>query len=244
MPTTADYLNDLVAQKNALAANLNTKGVSASQSETLNTLVPKVLRISGEGGGDSGSYDEGYADGKQAQYDEFWDTYQENGNRYNYNNAFSYWPFKLYKPKYPFKTKYCTGMFAQSSITDTIQPIIFRSDAYGGSNLFQGCSSLVTIQPITVTSDITFSGWFSGCGKLTNITFTQDSQIGNNIDFGNCPLSKNSILNIISVLVDYSGTGLNRTLTLNANNLYSMGEETLLEISTKTSQKGWSVATL
>lgn len=49
MATTADYLNKLVGQKNALADNLVTKGVTASHDETLKTLVPKVLEINGGG---------------------------------------------------------------------------------------------------------------------------------------------------------------------------------------------------
>ena len=234
MPTTANYLNDLVAQKKALADNLNTKGVSASQSETLNTLVPKVLEISGGG---SGSYDEGYADGKQAQYDEFWDSCQQNGNRTNYNSAFfgHGWTSKTYKPKYPITVKYGNGTFQQSSITDTIQPITFQSGATG-SNVFLSCTSLVTIQPITVTSDIIFSGWFSNCGKLTNITFTQDSQIGNNIDFSACPLlSHDSIINIISVLIN---TTTKKTLSLGATNLAKLTDE---EKAVAT-EKGWTLA--
>lgn len=51
MATTADYLNKLVEQKNTLADNLTTKGVSASHDETLETLVSKVLEISGGSGG-------------------------------------------------------------------------------------------------------------------------------------------------------------------------------------------------
>ena len=47
MATTADYLNKLVEQKNALADNLVTKGVTATHDETLETLVPKVLNING-----------------------------------------------------------------------------------------------------------------------------------------------------------------------------------------------------
>lgn len=47
MATTADYLNKLVTQKNTLADNLITKGVTATHNETLETLVPKVLDISG-----------------------------------------------------------------------------------------------------------------------------------------------------------------------------------------------------
>lgn len=46
MATTTDYLNKLVTQKNTLADNLVTKGVTATHDETLETLVPKVLEIS------------------------------------------------------------------------------------------------------------------------------------------------------------------------------------------------------
>lgn len=46
--TVSDYLEELVSQKSALAANLTAMGVSASSSEKLNTLVPKVLEIEGE----------------------------------------------------------------------------------------------------------------------------------------------------------------------------------------------------
>lgn len=49
MATTADYLNKLIIQKNTLADNLVTKGVTATHAETLETLVPKVLSISGGG---------------------------------------------------------------------------------------------------------------------------------------------------------------------------------------------------
>lgn len=51
MPTIADQLNELVNQKKALVSNLNTKGVSATEDEKLNTLVPKVLEITSGGGG-------------------------------------------------------------------------------------------------------------------------------------------------------------------------------------------------
>lgn len=52
METISQQLTELVNQKNALAENLTTKGITASSSETLNTLVPKVLEIQG-GGGDN-----------------------------------------------------------------------------------------------------------------------------------------------------------------------------------------------
>ena len=42
MATTTDYLNKLIEQKNTLADNLVTKGVTATHDETLDTLVPKM----------------------------------------------------------------------------------------------------------------------------------------------------------------------------------------------------------
>lgn len=47
MSTTADYLNQLIDDRNDLADNLVTMGVVASHSETFTELVPKVLDISG-----------------------------------------------------------------------------------------------------------------------------------------------------------------------------------------------------
>ena len=42
----ANYLTALDAQRDQLAHNLMTMGVQASESEKLNTLVPKVLQNS------------------------------------------------------------------------------------------------------------------------------------------------------------------------------------------------------
>lgn len=47
MASMTDYLNKLVMQKNTLVDNLVTKGVEATHDETLETLVPKILNISG-----------------------------------------------------------------------------------------------------------------------------------------------------------------------------------------------------
>lgn len=45
MPTTTQYLNELISQKKALANSITAKGVAASESEKFNTLVPKVAQI-------------------------------------------------------------------------------------------------------------------------------------------------------------------------------------------------------
>ena len=55
-----------------------------------------------EGGDSEGAYNEGFEAGKQAEYDAFWDRYQDNGNRTDYANAFSGrgWSESTFKPKY------------------------------------------------------------------------------------------------------------------------------------------------
>ena len=54
--------------------------------------------------GHNQGYDDGIIDGieqgKQAQYNEFWDTIQINGTRRNYESAFVFWRDKLFFPKY------------------------------------------------------------------------------------------------------------------------------------------------
>lgn len=52
----ATELGKLNTQRNNLAANLTTKGVTASSSETLAQLVPKVLDITSGGGGGGYTY--------------------------------------------------------------------------------------------------------------------------------------------------------------------------------------------
>ena len=45
----AAYLEELQIQKEKLVDNLKIKGVDAEYSETFNSLVPKILDISGDG---------------------------------------------------------------------------------------------------------------------------------------------------------------------------------------------------
>jgi hypothetical protein len=74
---------------------------------------------------------------------------------------------------------------------------------------------------------------------LTNVSFVEGSVIGQNISFQYCDkLTKDSLLNIINVLKDYSGTTTTRTLTLHAN------AKAILTDSEKAiaTQKGWTIA--
>lgn len=66
--------------------------------------VPKVYD-KGVAEGYQLGYASGMHDGAQSEYDRFWDTYQQNGNRKLYRRAFSgyCWTEELLKPKYIIK---------------------------------------------------------------------------------------------------------------------------------------------
>lgn len=56
--------------------------------------------------------------GYKGYYDEFWDNYQQNGNRANYNGAFSGhgWTAKTFKPKYDIRPTNASSLFSLTYI--------------------------------------------------------------------------------------------------------------------------------
>ena len=63
-----------------------------------------------------------YDAGRQAEYNSFWDAYQQNGNRTDYSYAFSYegWNDTTFKPKYNIVLKNANYIFTGSKIVDLI----------------------------------------------------------------------------------------------------------------------------
>lgn len=63
---------------------------------TAGKYCDRDILITGKGG----DVDAAYNAGKQAEYDRFWDAFQQNGTRTNYERAFRRWTDEIYKPKY------------------------------------------------------------------------------------------------------------------------------------------------
>ena len=159
-----------------------------------------------------------YDAGRQAEYDGFWDAYQENGNRYHWNNAFGNkgWNEKTYNPKYPInKITYAGNMFQTSQITDTKLALNFSQVSLNAcANVFSSCSALTIVRTLTVAESNTYAGWFTGCKELLTITF--EGTIGESISFvDSSKLTNASVQNIIDHLADLTGK-TRKTLTLNA----------------------------
>lgn len=86
--------------------------------------------------------DEVYEKGKSDEYDRFWDTFQDNGNRTFYKQSFheKYWTAENFKPKYGGTVTNAYQMFYSADnlpITDLTQPIGNASEPFD----FSECTS-------------------------------------------------------------------------------------------------------
>ncbi len=105
-----------------------------------------------------------------------------------------------------------TNVFAESHFTRLGE--IKTSSTTLMTGTFSNMTYLVTIDKLIVPSNgkTTFSGTFSGCTKLANLTI--EGTIGNNISFAPCPLTAESALSVAAHLSDNTETGNTRKLTI------------------------------
>lgn len=233
----ATEIQRLQQAKAYIKSAIEEKGVTVGDG-TIDTYAEKISEISVGGSGD---YEQGYEDGKQEEYDRFWNAVQDNGNRTDYTTAFysQTWNDTTFNPKYAMKPTEAREMFRNSHITSkekfanidfsvnknfymTFQqghivelPIIDASNGTDFYYMCQGCYTLKSIEKLILSDKATrFEGAFSGCGYLENIII--EGVIPQKIDFGSSPLLNDaSIQSIIDHLKDLTG-GTVQTLTLHA----------------------------
>ena len=182
----------------------------------------KILnaRVEMVGGGYEEGYTDGYNDGvpvgfssgqsigrmegRNAEREEWWTKFQDNGDATNYTYAFwgSKWTDDIYHPVRGFKVLGGNQMFCQTKITDTKVPIDISASTTNHVSLFNWSRAIVTINKLIVAAHNSFSGDFEGCSNLENITF--EGVIGNNIDFSACTkLTAASVYSIVDHLKQY-----------------------------------------
>jgi hypothetical protein len=139
------------------------------------------------------------------------------------------------------KTTYIGYCFANANGVLTV-PIVNLTSIPSTRTIdavFNNSHNIKVIEKIVLKEDGTqkFSSNCFNCNALEEIRF--EGAIGTDISFQNCPLlSKESLLNILSVLKDISGTNTTQTLTLGTTNLAKLTDE---EKAIAT-EKGWSLA--
>lgn len=132
-----------------------------------------IFGVDGEHQG--GNFDEG----KQAAYNEFWDNFQDNGNRVNYERAFSGFTVETFKPKYDIKPTHVYGMFwgcqmnidLQAKLDELGIVLDFSNSGYGnGSNYIFSGSKFTRIGVVNTTNwKSNVPQTFQNCSQLITI---------------------------------------------------------------------------
>lgn len=129
-------------------------------------LISKVTVESGQG-----LYDQG----KQTEYDEFWDVFQSKGNRNRYTFGFCYWNEDNFKPKYNIIATYSTYMFSyyasQTDLIDHLEKLgitIDWSDCTSISYMFQN-AQFTTFPTMDLRKATTFSYAWQNAANLKTI---------------------------------------------------------------------------
>ena len=164
------------------------------------------------------AYESGYSDGRNAgaqdAYNEFWDTFQQNGNKTNYSYAFYQWSADLFNPKYDIdmsRGAYYT--IYNTNIGEVQKTITAKGCVMYGT--FASNSALRTIAKVIVSESTSYNNTFGSLPSLENITF--DGVIGNAVSFSSCSKLRNaSVQSIIDHLKDLTGSTA-QTLTFHAD---------------------------
>ncbi len=185
-----------------------------------------------------GGYDEGFEDGKFAERDAFWDSFQKNGTRTDYAYAFMNWSDDIYHPKYPIEGS-LNQCLASSTITDTLVDMkVVYTKTTMCATIFQNCRQLKTIRSIEFSPYADLRNTiFLYCDALENLTVCGTINSNNFDVHWSEKLSHDSLVSIINALADKTTdtSGTEWVCTLGTVNLEKLTNE---EIAIATG-KGW-----
>lgn len=152
---------------------------------------------------------EGEATGRQAQYDEFWDTIQNSGARTNYSRAFANRNFndELFNPKYDFVASSMYQCFEENDLLTDIRKkgdgttLVIDgssiSDSTGFNRCFYGMSNIQYIGKIKSIAAAPWDRTFQSVTSLEEITL--EGTIGTAFDIHwSTKLSRGSLLSILN----------------------------------------------
>lgn len=175
--------------------------------------------------------------GRQAQYDEFWDALQNNGESVSYQYAFGgeRWSDATFKPKYDLKGTSFYRCFHSSEIK-TIDKVIDASKATAVGQMFYQ-AAIENITHLIMPNLTSYSQMFQTCTALKNITVS--GTIGANIDFSaSSNLTPSSVDSIIGTLKQLAEGDDARTVTFHKTVKNNMTDSQKAIIQ----EKGWTLA--
>ena len=197
----------------AIASAIREKG-SIDHPLTLDEMAQSISRVYDNGhergymegfsSGEEEGLKRGEAWGAKAEYDRFWDAYQQNGNRDNYTNAFYSWDKESFNPKYTISGTNMQGMFLYA----TIEEINVDIDARNTTNMnscFNRCTNLRKIKKIIAGENTVFHvAMFSYSTALYEVIF--EGTIAMDLALNSAKISAESAKSIIACLKNYKGT--------------------------------------
>lgn len=175
--------------------------------------------------------------GKKAEYDSFWDAFQNNGKANCYTNHYrNGWNADCFNPKYPIiiPDNISTVFSKCTWLIEIKVPVHILGRT---QQIFYQCSNLKSLSKLVVTEDTTFLNMFVDCTALENLAI--EGTIANAFYIADCDkLSKASIESVISHLSDTT-TGLTATFSTTAKSNAFTTEEWDTLIATK---PNWTIA--
>ena len=213
--------------------------------------------------------DEVFEKGKKSQYDEFWDAFQQNGNRTYYNYGFGGhgWTDDTFKPKYNMKPVNANYMFASSQITNLVTAL----DKAGVELSFENTTTMTymfmyseiqevgTIDTRKANTVDLLNGW-TNCVTIGKIIFSDtvaqniggayecekleniravEGVIRKNINFSPCKVLSMQSVDNLTNALMTITDGVARTFSLHADVKAKLTDE---QIATITTEKGWTLA--
>jgi hypothetical protein len=149
-----------------------------------------------------------YEDGKKSQYDEFWDNFQQNGNRNRYPYGFTSggWTAQTLKPKYLVKpvdatyaSQYAVNMFFRANEESTEHLDFSKiADKFDFSEVINASSLFNSAKFTNVTADLSkaeyaslaFANQWYGCVKSLTLKVSEKLTTATNIFYGNAWLNE------------------------------------------------------
>lgn len=248
-----------------------------SIAEKLTTIAENQERVfeagynkgKSEGGNTDEAYNQGVTDGKQAEWNAFWDVYQQNGNRTHYSYGFGGqgWTDSTFKPKYNMKPIHANYMFANSQITNLVTAL----DKAGVELSFENTTGMTymfmysqiqevgTIDTRQARNVDFLNGWTTvvTIGKII-FSDTVEQNIGGayeceklkninavegvirkNINFSPCKVLSMQSVDNLTNALATLPSGTTRTFSLHADVKAKLTDE---QIATITETKGWTLA--
>lgn len=220
---------------------------------------PEDIVVTANGGDGESAYEKGIAHGKEQgkkdEYDRFWDSFQQNGQRTDYNYAFYGvgWTNETYNNKYIPKPKTARNMYSYSEFTGRIDvDMSICTDATGmfsrvscseigvldlrslgfSTYFIEVCPNLTKIEKIIVTKTAVLNDFcFNNIPLLTRVII--EGEIGSKWNMRNAvSLDNESVQSVIDCLIDLTGQE-SQTLTFHNNVGKKLTEEQKATIAAK-----------